>query len=131
VTIPGAGAAQAPQAESFAPVALGPACGGAVLTLLRVRCAPATPPEARRRVPPASERGLLAAFISLERETNRIQIATFDPWKSLFDRERPISSSDVLILLFIARWMHRNPGEIRNPMEIGLSFPQGVRPAST
>jgi len=35
-----------------------------MLTLLRMRCAPSAPAEARRRVPPASKCGLLAALIS-------------------------------------------------------------------
>jgi hypothetical protein len=41
-----------------------PAFGGAMLTLLRVRrAAPSAPAGARRRFPPASQSGLLAAFI--------------------------------------------------------------------
>jgi hypothetical protein len=46
---------------------LRPAFGGAMLTLLRVRRAgaPSAPAGARRRFPPASKSGLLAAFIFL------------------------------------------------------------------
>src|ERR1700674_4880675 len=64
------GAAQAPQAESFGPVALGPASRlrrrYADAPAGAPRCAPSALAEARRRFPPASKCGLLAAFISAE-----------------------------------------------------------------
>ena len=65
---PSRDAAQAPQAESFGPVALGPASRlrrrYADAPAGAPRCAPSAPAEARRRFPPASKCGFLAAFIS-------------------------------------------------------------------